>query len=91
VRIRFDFEYQGVQGSEAEYPGTFVRVVDVPIDRTPIMGEAIRFDGNFVARVTWILWSLDGQPPRVDIEVHPGYSTTGITRAGLRAAGWNES
>jgi hypothetical protein len=92
VQLQFEFEYTGDgQRRETEYSGTFVKVVEAPVDRTPTIGEAIHHWGRFVTRVRWVLWRLDGQPPEVHLEVQPGYESSVPSRAELAAAGWNEA
>ena len=88
MKVRLDFEYQGVRDRDGEYPGTFVRMVELP--QVPAIGEAIALGGHFTAKVSWVLWRLEGAP-EVHLEVHPGHEASAPTRADLTAGGWHEA
>ncbi len=90
VRVRFAFAYPGnPSNASTEYPGTFVRTVDLPFDRTPALGEAVSFGGRFVTKVVQVLWRLDGEI-EINLKVHSGLKARPPSRAQLVADGWSE-
>lgn len=89
MRLKLVFEYAGLAGNESEYPGTLEKIVDVPFDRTPSIGEAIAVD-RMVAAVSWVLWRVEG-PTEVHLVAQPGYEAWNARREVLSAAGWTEA
>jgi hypothetical protein len=92
MRVRLEFEYEGIETQPDEHPGNFYRVVERDFVRLPAVGEGIEFDpgseaGGGAGTVRWIMWDGDGAP-RLHLETR-AFGTL-MTRKELVARGWTE-
>jgi hypothetical protein len=92
MRVRLEFEYEGIQNQPDEEPGYFEKDVDRDYFRLPAVGEGVELDpgseaGAGAGNVKWIMWGGDGLP-RLHLEVKVAGSY--VSRKRLIQAGWEE-